>query len=687
MKLISQLFTPLILAPLLCLQLPVVRAATSSSQDAQLARLAKLVADPHPRVRVEAVRALGKIPTTRSVELVLSAVDTIGTDNFLDYAIWLSVNDLAQPFLTALESGAWVPNSPAKQKQVEFALRALDPALGASSVARLLATKPLTRDGSGAWIELIGTAGGPTEVNRLWEQTVTGGFDDAATVRALTALTQAARLRQVKPAGDGSRAVTLLEHKSVAVRREAVAFLGAGKNPGASFAKMVSLAGAADTAPEVRTALFAAFRELGAIPPVLGALQPLAAKTAPAPVRSAAATTLASLQPAKFASLALEVLAETKSDAEALDLWRSLLTAKGMAKQLAPYVGTAQLPPAIALAGLRAAREGGQPDPALIAALNKQSNVALSPDKLTPERLKEIADIALKSGDAARGERIYRRAELGCVLCHSIGGVGGKVGPDMTSLGASAPADYLVESVLVPNAKIKEGFHSIIVETKDDLEFSGILVRETGQELILRNAQNQEVSVAKNNVRKRSNGLSLMPSGLVDTLSEGERLDLFRFLTELGKAGNYDASKGGVARVWQVLAGTTFIEQDGFERVVKGEVKQGWKPLLARVSGGLAAEDIAELGKSQADRLVTFYTSTQFTVAKEGPVTFELDGVTKPEVWIDGVKAAIQGASGAKSSLTPNLKPGPHTLVLRLDARQLPEQFKLRCGDVNWAQN
>ena len=206
-------------------------------------------------------------------------------------------------------------------------------------------------------------------------------------------------------------------------------------------------------------------------------------------------------------------------------------------------------------------------------------------------------------------------------------------------------------------------------------------------ELILRNALNQEVSVAKNNVRKRSNGLSLMPAGLVDTLSEEERLDLLRFLTELGKAGNYDASKGGVARVWQVLAGTTFIEQDGFERVVNGEVKQGWKPLLARVSGGLAAEDITELGKAQADRLVTFYTSAQFTVAKEGPVTFDLEGVTKPEVWIDGVKVSNQGATGAKSSLTATLKPGPHTLVLRLDARQLPEQFKLRCGDVNWAQN
>lgn len=460
MKLISHLFTPLILAPLLCLQSSVVRAATTPVLDAQLARLAKLVTDPHPRVRVEAVHALGKIPTARSVELVLSAVDTIGTDTFLDYALWLSVNDLARPFLAALESGAWLPDSQAKQRQLEFALRALDPAVGAGSITKLLAAKPITKDGAGPWIELIGAAGGQAEINQLWEHAASGYFSsDEAKVRALTALASAARLRNVKPAGDGSRVVRHFNYATMQQHLAALNLMGAWKNPGAAFAEMVKMAGDVRTPAEVRTAVFAAFRELGAIPPVLGALQPLAAKTSPAPVRSAAATTLASLQPAKFASLAMEVLAETKSDAEALDLWRSLLTAKGMAKQLAPYVGTAQLPPAIAQAGLRAAREGGQPEPTLIAALNKLSNVALSPDKLTPERLKEIADIALKTGDAARGERIYRRAELGCVLCHSIGGVGGKVGPDMTSLGASAPADYLVESVLVPNAKIKEGFH------------------------------------------------------------------------------------------------------------------------------------------------------------------------------------------------------------------------------------
>ena len=56
--------------------------------------------------------------------------------------------------------------------------------------------------------------------------------------------------------------------------------------------------------------------------------------------------------------------------------------------------------------------------------------------------------------------------DLGCVNCHAIGGAGGQVGPDLVSIGASAPVDYLVESILQPNKAIKEGYHSLVVEAR-----------------------------------------------------------------------------------------------------------------------------------------------------------------------------------------------------------------------------
>jgi putative heme-binding domain-containing protein len=668
-------------------------ADTAYYQGSTNPRLAQLVADPHPRVRMEAVRMAARYPHLKSVEQVLSAVDGIGADPFLDYAVWLSINELAQPFLAALESGAWSPDSPAKQQQLEFAMKALDPALAASSVAKILAAKPLTKDGTGPWIELIGAAGGAAEINRLWEQVAKRDFSDTALVRAMNALASASRLRNVKPAGDGSRATAFFYYATAPQRVAALDLMGAWKNPGAAFAEMVKLAGDERTPPEVRTAAFAAFRELGAIGPVLGALQPMAAKTSPAPVRRAAAVTLASLQPARFADLALDELAVTKTEAEALDLWRGVLATKGAAKAFGEKVGSrTALPPHVASSGLRAAREGAQPDPTLVASLTKLANItALSPDKLTPAKLKELADLALKAGDPARGERVYRRAELGCVLCHSIGGVGGKVGPDMTSLGAAAPADYLVESLLLPNAKIKEGFHGITIETKDDLEYNGILVRETGQEVVLRNAQNLEVSVAKSNIRKRANASqSLMPTGLLDTVAESERNDLVAFLTRLGKPGDYDASKGGVARVWRVLPVTHRMDQGGWDKITKGDFtakwtamesgigEHTWRPATSLVSGALAKPDFAPGSAPVHVTFTSVFVATTFTLAKPGQVTLAVDGVAKPEIWINGQRL---------SKLANSFPAGTHTIVLRLDGAKLPDSVRLKSTDVSWALN
>src|SRR5207247_7720323 len=110
-------------------------------------------------------------------------------------------------------------------------------------------------------------------------------------------------------------------------------------------------------------------------------------------------------------------------------------------------------------------------------ALTRGANLETTEASLTDAEIQQIATSVATQGDPARGEKIFRRSELGCVSCHAIGGVGGKVGPDLTSIGASAPMDYLVESLFYPNRKIKEGYHAVVLETQDGQELSGILVR------------------------------------------------------------------------------------------------------------------------------------------------------------------------------------------------------------------
>ena len=113
-----------------------VRVASfwQSRLDKPVDLLAKFVADEHPRVRMEALRALGKIPSARSAELALSAADK-PLDKYLEYALWLTVNELAQPWIDSVLSGAWKMDG--REKQLEYALKAIEPAQASKVMARI----------------------------------------------------------------------------------------------------------------------------------------------------------------------------------------------------------------------------------------------------------------------------------------------------------------------------------------------------------------------------------------------------------------------------------------------------------------------------------------------------------------------------------------------------------------------
>ena len=125
--------------------------------------LTTLVADANPRVRLEAVRALGKLGTARAAELALTILDQ-PMDAFLDYALWLTMNELATPWLGAVRSGAW--SFQGREAQLAFGLKAVEPTLAVEVLAQLLTDRTLPRNGSGPWIELIGSAGGPVTASR-----------------------------------------------------------------------------------------------------------------------------------------------------------------------------------------------------------------------------------------------------------------------------------------------------------------------------------------------------------------------------------------------------------------------------------------------------------------------------------------------------------------------------------------
>jgi putative heme-binding domain-containing protein len=665
---------PIVCATLVSAFVACLPAATAAdgADAARLATLAKLVHDPQPKVRLEALRSLSRFHEARSAELALEVLDQ-PMDPALDYALWLTINELSEPWITALESGAWNPAG--KEKQLAFALKSIRPEQASRVLGKALAQKSLARDGSGPWIELIGESGGPRELGALYRQLLDRGFEAPAAERALRSLEAAFRNRKLRPEGDPKAASSLLNSDSPEVRAGALRLAGTWKSHTPAELGLEKLA-ASDPAEGVRSAAFAVLRSLGGAESTAVLTRLVAAPAAA--TRFRAATTWAAIDLSAAGPSVIGVLRTLEDEAQALEFWRTLLAVKGAGKVLAGILPESGLPAVAARAGIRAAREGGRSDVDLATALARAGGLATDSQAFTGQWIRDLAAKATASGDPHRGEMVYRRPELACTTCHAIGGAGGRVGPDMTSIGASAQPDYLVESVLRPDAKIKEGYHGVVVETKDGQTVSGTVVRESGTELVLRSPANQEVVLAKSSIEQRSNATaSIMPGGLIDALPESEQADLFAFLSRLGKPGDFDASRGGVARRWRIANLVhTDVQNGQGDWMWKADTKnRRWTEILSRVNGDLT-RGLME-GGARAD----FWTSklavlamTEVSTSEAGPVAFSLGANPATELWVDGAKVTgpVQLAAGL------------HRVIVKVDPTQVPDRIRLESKDASF---
>jgi putative heme-binding domain-containing protein len=134
--------------------------------------------------------------------------------------------------------------------------------------------------------------------------------------------------------------------------------------------------------------------------------------------------------------------------------------------------------------------------------------------------------LAKLKGDAPRGAEVFDKT---CAVCHRHS-PRENVGPRLGGLTDRSP-DALLISMLDPNREVKAAYLNYILATKDDQEFSGIVVNETATSVTIRRAGGEEDAVLRKNIKSlNSSALSMMPEGLESLIDEQQMADLIQYL-------------------------------------------------------------------------------------------------------------------------------------------------------------
>jgi putative membrane-bound dehydrogenase-like protein len=146
------------------------------------------------------------------------------------------------------------------------------------------------------------------------------------------------------------------------------------------------------------------------------------------------------------------------------------------------------------------------------------------------EKFAHFRQLAEKPGDLAHGREIFKTS---CMVCHSVQGEGGQIGPTLNGAFANG-LEALLRNVLTPNAAVESGYYRYRVETTDGELLEGFLASQTDDAIVLRQQNVEDQRLPRRQIKHAAfTRQSMMPEGLLEALKPEEVPHLFAFLRTL----------------------------------------------------------------------------------------------------------------------------------------------------------
>jgi len=558
--------------------------------------ITKAINDENAQVRLWAISCLAQKPGPDSVPTALQALDH-PMDDTLDFALWSIVREHENHWAPAFQKGE--QDFEGKLDRALFAIAALEKPLALDPIFEALSKGTLNNSQKLSAIGVIAKIGSPDELHRLFALMESR---EELRVPILDSLIMASELRKLMPSKDISALLRYLDPKDPGIFQQSAKLSGLWKFE-QGREQLASTFEAPETPPTLRNSAAEGLRIFGGAQ-AISFFESHTGENSNGALRSLAVRELATLDPNRAAQAAVSLLQKDDGN-DHLGLFGIFLRNPDASTALAKALSDQTLPTKVASTGLQRAGTSGKPPEDLITALQKAGELKPMNQSLTADQMTTMVTRVQREGNAQRGESIYRNNSLQCIACHAIGGVGAPIGPDLISIGSSAPVDYLVSSLLDPNDKIKEGYHTTLITLKNGNAHTGSLILDGDTDVTLRDYSGNTLKIAKADIAATTiSPVSLMPAGLTASLREDEFVDLVRFLSELGKEGDFKTDARPLIRNWSALqphertkdimghyGPKIFAERfDGYQ----------WTPFVSQVNGELPTDELPKVqGRGQ----------------------------------------------------------------------------------------
>ncbi len=150
----------------------------------------------------------------------------------------------------------------------------------------------------------------------------------------------------------------------------------------------------------------------------------------------------------------------------------------------------------------------------------------------TMDDWKNVTAADLENRNLATGAEMFKVGQ--CYKCHRLSGEGGSVGPDLTAAGRRFSLADMMVTLIDPSKEVSDQYRATIFQMDDGRLVTGRIANLSGKNYMVQTNMLDPGNFSHLNsdqiVEMKPATVSMMPTGLLDTMSREEILDLLAYM-------------------------------------------------------------------------------------------------------------------------------------------------------------